>query len=281
MALFRSIGGPWMRFRRRRRARQIGTFADSAHPGLPLRLNGPSPGKSNGTHVAAKRERIFNLPKATKALIAALAATQFVVAYGPSGISEWLLTTFAFIPARVTIEGGAEYATLLTYSFLHGDWTHLVVNVFALAAFGTPVERRFGSTRYLLFLAASAVAGALFFLALHPYEIAPVVGASGAISGTMGAIVRFAFTPGARLADARDSPQAPYDEGSRSTSLSQLAFNRQAMFFLIAWLAANLLLGAFPQAVGVSSAIAWESHVGGFLFGLLFFRFFDRVGRHP
>ncbi|MBM3578501.1 MAG: rhomboid family intramembrane serine protease [Alphaproteobacteria bacterium] len=229
--------------------------------------------------MTAARERIFNLPIVTKTLIFALTAVQFVVAYGPPEFAQWLLGTFAFIPARVTIEGGAEYATMLTYFFLHGDWTHLVVNALALAAFGTPVERRFGSERYLLFLAASAFAGALFFLALHPYEIAPVVGASGAISGTMGAIVRFAFTPGARLADGRRGSRAPYDEESGSTSLSQLPLNRQAMFFLIAWLAANLLLGAFPQAAGVSSAIAWEAHVGGFLFGLLFFSLFDRAGR--
>jgi membrane associated rhomboid family serine protease len=227
----------------------------------------------------ATREPVFNLPKATKALIVALAAMQFVVAYGPAEFSQWLLATLAFVPARVTVEGGAEYFTLVTYTMLHGDWTHLLVNIFALAAFGTPVERRFGAARYLMFLAASACAGALFFLALHPYEIAPVVGASGAISGTMGAIVRFAFTPGARLADSRGSTQAPYGEGRSSTSLSQLAFNRQAMFFLIAWLAANLLLGAFPRAAGASNAIAWEAHVGGFLFGLLFFGFFDRASR--
>ncbi|HEY8125634.1 MAG TPA: rhomboid family intramembrane serine protease [Methylocystis sp.] len=227
-----------------------------------------------------RRERIFNLPTATKTLIGVLTATQFVVDYGPTEFSTWLFSTFAFIPARVTLEGGAEYATMLTYFFLHGDWTHLIVNALALAAFGTPVERRFGSARYLMFLAASAFAGAAVFLALHPYGIAPVVGASGAISGTMGAIVRFAFTPGARLADQRRSALAPYDEASHSTSLSQLPLNRQAMFFLVAWLAVNLLLGAFPQAVGVSSAIAWEAHVGGFLFGLLFFSFFDRAGRH-
>jgi len=92
--------------------------------------------------------------------------------------------------------------------------------------------------------------------------------------------VRFAFTPGARLADKRPSPRTPYDEESHSTSLSQLHLNRQAMFFLLAWLAVNVLLGVFPQAVGVSNAIAWEAHVGGFLFGLLFFSFFDRAGRH-
>lgn len=230
--------------------------------------------------MAAQRERIFNIPKATKTLIFALTAAQFIIVYAPPGFSQWLSATFAFIPARVTIEGGAEYATMVTYSFLHGDWTHLVVNALALAAFGTPVERRFGSARYLLFLAASAFAGALLFLALHPYEIAPVVGASGAISGTMGAIVRFAFTPGAQLANDRRGPRAPYDEEPSSTSLSQLPLNRQAMFFLIAWVTANLLFGAFPQAAGASSAIAWEAHVGGFLFGLLSFHYFDRAGRH-
>ncbi|MBM3563335.1 MAG: rhomboid family intramembrane serine protease [Alphaproteobacteria bacterium] len=228
--------------------------------------------------MSAQRERIFNLPPATKTLIFALTAVQFVVAYGPSELAQSLLTTFAFIPARVTVEGGAEYATMLTYSFLHGDWTHLIVNALALAAFGSPVERRFGSARYLLFLAASAFAGALVFLALHPNEITPIVGASGAISGTMGAIVRFAFTPGAQLADGRRSPRAPYEAPS-STSLSQLPLNRQAMFFLAAWLAANLLLGAFPQAAGASGSIAWEAHLGGFLFGLLFFKFFDRAGQ--
>ncbi len=230
--------------------------------------------------MAETRERIFNLPTATKTLLVALTAVQFVAAYAPAEFAQRLLMTFAFIPARVTAEGGAEYATMLSYAFLHGDWTHLIVNSFALAAFGTPVERRFGAARYLLFFAASAFAGALFFLALHPYEIAPIVGASGAISGTMGAIARFAFTPGARLADRRRSPRAPYDEEPSSTSLAQLPRNRQAMLFLIAWLAANLLLGAFPQAAGVSGAIAWEAHLGGFLFGLLFFRFFDRAGRH-
>lgn len=231
--------------------------------------------------MAASREKMFNLPPATKTLILMLTAANIAVTYGGPELSGWLVTTFAFIPARVTLEGGAEYGTLLSYFFLHGDWTHLIVNVVALAAFGTPVERRFGSSRYLLFLAASTVAGALFFLALHPYEVTPIVGASGAISGTMGAIVRFAFTPGAQLAERRRSPHAPRDERPNATSLSQLPWNRQAMIFLIVWFAANLLLGAFPQAVGVSGAIAWEAHIGGFLFGLLFFSFFDRAGRHP
>lgn len=228
----------------------------------------------------AEREKIFNLPPVTMNLIVLLAAMQFVVAYGPAPLANWLFETFAFIPARVTLEGGAgAYLTMVAYAFLHGDWTHLIVNALSLAAFGSPVERRFGAAPYLAFLAASAFSGALLFLAFHPYDIAPVVGASAAISGTMGAIVRFAFTPGGRLAERRREPFSTDDEGSDSISLMQLRSNRRAVLFLLAWFGVNFLLGAFPQAAGASSAIAWEAHIGGFLFGLLCFSLFDRGAR--
>ena len=235
---------------------------------------------TTGKNVRAEREKIFNLPEATRALIAIFAAVQLMVAYGPERLSTWLFETLAFIPARIMLEGGAAaYLTMVTYAFLHGDWTHLIINALSLAAFGSPVERRFGPRPFLVFLAASAFSGALLFLAFHPYDVSPVVGASAAISGTMGAIVRFAFTPGGRLADDRLAPHAANDEESDSIALSQLRSNRRAMFFLVAWFAVNLLLGVFPQAAGVASAIAWEAHIGGFLFGLLCFSLFDRAAR--
>jgi membrane associated rhomboid family serine protease len=230
--------------------------------------------------VRAEREKILNVPAMTKAIIAVLTGVQFVVAYGPEQLSAWLFETFAFIPARIMLEGGASaYATMLTYAFLHGDWTHLIVNAVSLAAFGSPVERRFGPAPFLAFLGASAFAGALLFLVFHPYDVAPVVGASAAISGTMGAIARFAFAPGARLAEEQRGPTS-YEDRSGSLSLSQLRSNSRAIFFLVVWFGINFLLGAFPQAAGVSSVIAWEAHIGGFLFGLLSFSLFDRAVRH-
>lgn len=173
------------------------------------------------------REKILNLPEAITALLAGMIAIQAFVALGPTGVVAPFFETCAFIPLRLSyllapqrvlaalgpnaLDDGAGaqivsmldagplvYATPLTYAFLHGGWTHLAVNALTLTAFGPPVARRLGGPIFLLFYAAGAVAGAMTHYALHPLDAAPVVGASAAISGTMGAIVRFAFSPRAR-----------------------------------------------------------------------------------
>jgi membrane associated rhomboid family serine protease len=229
-----------------------------------------------------------------------MGAVQIVVAYGPKNLVYPVFDALAFIPLRLSFalapqwvlealgsggldpEGGMAalsgagplvYLTPLTYAFLHGGWTHLAINGLTLAAFGAPVAKRLGPGRFSLFYAACAIAGALTHYALHPLDAAPVVGASAAISGTMAAIVRFAFTPGARPGLSRDGSVA------KTASLSQLGENRQAMFFLAVWMGANFIFGAFPEAMGSSDPIAWEAHVGGFLFGLLTFGAFDHWSR--
>lgn len=251
------------------------------------------------------REKIINLPGVVTALLAIMAAIQFVVSYGPPDAGYSLYDAFAFIPLRLSFQispqsvlsaigagdasgpaaetqmaialsgGTMAYFTPVTYAFLHGGWTHLIINGLTLAAFGAPVARRLGDNRFLVFLAACAAAGAMAHYAFHPLDVTPVVGASAAISGTMAAIVRFAFTPGVRLGDsgAIDGREA------RTAPLSRLSENRQAMFFLVVWFAVNFLLGAFPQAAGASEAVAWEAHIGGFLFGLLSFGAFDHGSR--
>lgn len=249
------------------------------------------------------REKLLNLPEIVTALLGVMAAIQLFVSIGPKPLVVPLFETFAFIPLRLSYllapahvlealggsAGGAPgeevaalfgesptvWLTPLTYTFLHGGWTHLAINALTFAAFGAPVARRLGSSRFLLFFLSCAFAGAMTHLALHPLDPTPVVGASAAISGTMAAIVRFAFTPGARLGEygAIDGREA------RTASLSQLGGNKQAVFFLIVWLGANFLFGAFPQAAGSSDPIAWEAHLGGFLFGLLTFGAFDHWAR--
>lgn len=249
------------------------------------------------------REKILNLPEAVSALLAAMIAIQAFVALAPREIVAPFYEAFAFIPLRLSyllapqyvldglgpnaLEGGAGaqvaamldagplvYATPLTYAFLHGGWTHVMVNGLTLTAFGPPVARRLGGPIFLLFYAASAVAGAMTHYGLHPLDAAPVVGASAAISGTMGAIVRFAFTPGARGGYGRlDGREA------RTPPLAELGGNKQALLFLIVWFGVNLLLGAFPEAAGSSEPIAWEAHMGGFLFGLATFGVFEYWAR--
>ena len=95
----------------------------------------------------------------------------------------------------------ADIWTFVTYAFLHGDLNHLVFNSIWLLAFGSPVARRFGTWRFLVFFAPSAAAGgALVHLATHFGQLLPMIGASAAISGAMAAVTRFVFRRGGPLA---------------------------------------------------------------------------------
>jgi membrane associated rhomboid family serine protease len=258
------------------------------------------------SEVNQRREKVLNLPEAITWLLVAFVAVHVLVVNGPVWLSEFIFDRFAFVPARfaflfapdVVLErlvaadqltpnqesrlgialnaGWSGYVSPISYAFLHGDWTHLGVNALSLTAFGSPVARRLGSRLFLSFAACCAVAGAMTHLALHTYDLNPVVGASAAISGTMGAIARFAFRPGARMSPR---PAGSPGDGHGVESLSQLTSNRQAMLFLAVWLGLNVFLGVFPQSIGVSGVIAWEAHLGGFLAGLFTFGLFDRAAR--
>ena len=256
--------------------------------------------------MTADREKMFNLPGVVTALLAVLFVIQLMVELAPEAWEAAIVDAFAFIPIRLSYlfapnvvigeltngaavdaraqahlalilnQGASVVLTPLTYAFLHGNWTHLAINSLTLAAFGSPVARRFGTTRFLAFLAVCAIAGALAHFVLHPFELVPVVGASAAISGTMGAIVRFAFTPEEPASDDEIDEMPPQPREGTIAPLSRLSSNRQAMFFLVTWLMLNVFFGMFPQAAGSSSAIAWEAHIGGLLAGLLLFDAFDR-----
>lgn len=254
--------------------------------------------------MSEQRERIFNLPPVVARVLTGLLAIQLVIELGPAGLVSVLIERFAFVPARLTFlfapdavlralsneaaseaearlamilsEANWAWITPVSYALLHGNWTHLAVNGLTLAAFGSPLARRIGTARFIVFLVVCAIAGALAHLLAHPFEATPVIGASAAISGTMAAVARFAFASGSRFGD-REVPERQIENAQWSTpSLASLAGNQRAMFFLAAWFFVNLLIGAFPQVGGASVVIAWEAHIGGFLAGLLLFGFFDR-----
>lgn len=255
-----------------------------------------------------QREKILNLPEVVTGLIVLLGVIQALVAYAPDSLADGFFETFALIPARLsylsdpdtvirkieTLDAyspvinaqvaavlGARpfaYVTLFSYAFLHGGWTHYFVNALTLAAFGAPVARRLGASAFLSFVAACAVAGGVLHFTLHPLDFTPMIGASAAISGTMAAIVRFAFEPGARLGEIGRFDGRGNDHVG-TTSLWRLRENRQAMIFVVAWFGVNFLMGAFPQFAGSTEAVAWEAHIGGFLFGLFSFDAFERLAR--
>ena len=89
--------------------------------------------------------------------------------------------------------------SFFTYALLHADWMHFGFNAVWLLAFASPVARRFGAARFLMFFAVTVAAGALAYLLAHAGALAPMIGASAGISGMMGAAARFAFEPGGSL----------------------------------------------------------------------------------
>jgi len=254
------------------------------------------------------REPIFNAPAVIVILAVLLVVIYAAFAWAPLWLQEAIIREFAFVPGRLTVacwptsaidllnrartdpaalaqargmlslraaSGGAGLWTLLTYAFLHGSWTHVLLNTVWLFAFGPPVARRFGPARLVLFMAIAAVSSALAQWASAPMEFVPLIGASGSVSGLMGAATRFIFRPGAPLGSTR-CQRADIEAVPADTLLGIFAEPR-ARLFLGLWLGSNFILGAFAQPLGVSdSPVAWVAHLGGFSSGLLLFALFDR-----
>jgi len=212
-----------------------------------------------------RREPIFNMPAVVTVTAILLLALFAVYSLLPERMQVQMLLDFAFIPARF---GGlpAELAaltdqsvgwtlmTMVTHTGLHGGMFHVIFNVAWLLAFGTIVARVTGTFGYIAIFVIGAMAGAVIFWAVHPSQVVPVVGASGAISGLMGAASRFFFGPRmARLVDPK------------------------LLAFAGVWLVVNLVFGLFGFEVGGERGqIAWEAHMGGFFAGLLIVPLFVR-----
>jgi membrane associated rhomboid family serine protease len=191
----------------------------------------------------------------------------------------------AFIPARYAgyaaeIPGGepAMAWSFLTHMFLHGDAVHLLFNVAWLLAFGGAIAKRIGGLRFLSFSALSGVAGAALFLVVNPGLPAPVVGASGAISGMMGGVMRYLFSAldDGGVAQLRDDPQSV-----RLMPLAQTLTDRRVLLATGLWLFMNVAAVYGIGTGGASGPIAWEAHIGGFIFGLLCFGWFDLATAKP
>jgi membrane associated rhomboid family serine protease len=232
-------------------------------------------------------EPIFNVPPVVIATVVILVIVHaFRMFFLTDAEDEQFLLTFAFIPARYdsgllgdALPGGfgAELWTFFSYAFLHADLLHIGLNLAWLIPFGTALARRFGAWRYVVFMLVLAAAGALTHLATHPRQMAPMIGASAAISGAMAAAMRFVFQPGGPLEHWR---QRGADEAYRVPAASLIATLGDVRFliFLAVWLGLNLLVGFGTISFGESGQeVAWQAHIGGFFAGLILFSAFDPV----
>lgn len=234
----------------------------------------------------ASREPFFNIPASLTAIVALLVAVHLVRAALPVDLDDWVIWAFGFVPLRYEttllpgpiIPGGwgALVWSFVTYALLHGDAMHLGFNVLWLLPFGAAVARRFGATRFLIFLAVCAVGGALAHLITHAGERAPMIGASAAISGAMAAAARFAFERGSFLGFRRDDG----DAAALVPALPLFASlrNPRVITFVAIWFGMNTLFGLGSITLtGEPQNVAWEAHIGGFLAGLFLFSLFDPV----
>ena len=256
-----------------------------------------------------RNEPMFNAPAVVVALALLLVATYAAFDWAGPRMQDLVLVNFSFVPGRLTValwpaeaikllvraradpaaldqvramrdlhalSGGAKPWTLLTYAFLHGSWTHVLLNTVWLVAFGPPVARRFGTARFLAFMGVAAVVSALAQWISAPMEFAPLIGASGADSGLMGAVTRFMFQPGAPLgASGFRAFQAA--DTVPAASLGGILADPRARIFLGVWLVTNFVFGAFARPLGLSDMpVAWVAHLGGFAAGLFLFSLFDR-----
>jgi membrane associated rhomboid family serine protease len=156
---------------------------------------------------------------------------------------------------------GLGWRSVFTSMFMHGSWEHIIGNMLFLWVFGNNIEDSMGHLRFLVFYLLCGVAAAAAHVFLSPLSQVPAVGASGAISGIMGAYV--VLYPRARV----HTWVPPF-----------FVFRLPAFVLLGYWFLIQLLSGVVsygPQAAEEGGVAVW-AHVGGFVAGVLLVGFFRK-----
>jgi membrane associated rhomboid family serine protease len=163
--------------------------------------------------------------------------------------------------ARCTI-GGTSAATILTSMFMHGGWFHLIGNMWFLWVFGNNIEDSTGHARYLAFYLLCGALAAVAHIVSDPASGIPMVGASGAISGIMGAYM--VLYPRVRV----------------HTLVILIVFIRviplPAVALLGLWFFLQLVAGAAAGVGTAGGGVAFWAHVGGFAAGVVLVKLFER-----
>lgn len=188
----------------------------------------------------------------------------FLITSGTDGIQSAAIR-FGLIPGVITgnyllpasYQTIPDALTLFTYAFLHGDIWHLAGNMVFLWVFADNIEDSLGHVRFAVFYALSAIGAGYVHVLADPASGMPVIGASGAVAGVVGAY--FVLHPSAKV--------------------WILAFGRIPLRFASAW-----IIGfwggfqVFEAATSNDNQIAWWAHIGGFLTGALLVVFLRRRG---
>jgi membrane associated rhomboid family serine protease len=180
-------------------------------------------------------------------------------------------TSFPLTPDSVcTLSGdGSSWHTVITSMFMHGGWMHLIGNMWFLWIFGNNVEDAMGHFRFVMFYPLCGISAAALQTAFDPNSVIPMVGASGAIGGVMGAYV---------VMYPRVHVHLFVFLGFYATTFAVPAYFMLGYWFLVQLVSGSVAIGA--QGGGV----AFWAHVGGFVAGALLsfvFRNREMLARHP
>ncbi|MGH6717927.1 MAG: rhomboid family intramembrane serine protease [Alphaproteobacteria bacterium] len=180
-------------------------------------------------------------------------------------MNRWVTYTLGMVPAVVSGDVGFEpyfpwfpaVASPVTALFLHADYVHLGFNMLFLWVFGNNVEDKLGHGRFLVFYLLAGLAAAAAHMATSPTSLVPMIGASGAISGVLGAyLLMFPF--------ARVRTLIP--------PLIFRTFPIPAWVFLGLWFAlqsVNASIQAITPAGMTEGGVAWTAHAAGFVAGMV------------
>lgn len=196
-------------------------------------------------------------------IIANVLAFLYELRMGPGALEQFIVT-WGLIPSRLLGDPASTWNTIYSSMFLHGGWFHIINNMWVLFIFGDNVEARMGGIKYLAFYLLSGTVAGLLQTFILPSSQTPMIGASGAVAGVLGAYL--VLFPRSRVA-----------------SLVPIFFiftivELPAFIYLLFWFLSQLYSGWLSIQGGTGSGIAWWAHIGGFVFGL-FMSFVFASGR--
>ena len=173
------------------------------------------------------------------------------------GDTDSFVLQYALIPSKVNFYDPSTLLPFITSQFLHGGFFHIVSNMLFLWVFGDNVEEKIGRIRFLLMYLAAGTAGGLLQYILSPDSAIPMIGASGAVSGVLGAY--YVLFPHHKI-----------------KSVVFLFFvittiNIPAGFYLLYWFGLQFFQGiaSLPSLSMETGGVAFFAHIGGFIFGVL------------
>ncbi|SMQ86290.1 Membrane associated serine protease, rhomboid family [Devosia lucknowensis] len=200
--------------------------------------------------------RHIPFPFVNYGLIAVTIAVFAVQAMLPPAAFDQAAINFGMIPIVVRdlypqpVPWLPDWANLVTYAFLHADWLHLLTNMLFLWVFGDNIEDALGHAKYLVFYLACAVLAALAHLGFNLEGNGPLLGASGAVAGVMGAYI--VLFPHARVFVL-------------ARIVIPIPLPVPAFWMLGFWIATQL----FYVVIGSDEPVAWWAHLGGFAAGVV------------